>query len=121
MQLYNCHGAANEKFNFEDSGALSSQGQLCFAALDRAPMGEKDIELWSKPLGDGKVAAFVLNSGPNVTTKFNLTDLGFAGEVAVRDVWARQDLPSATASVAVTLDMHDSALFVLTGKQSSFV
>jgi len=79
------------------------------------------IELWSKPLADGKVAALVLNNAGHVLTSFDLADLGITGNASVRDVWARRDLPTASGSVALELEEHDSSLLVFTPTQSTIV
>lgn len=110
VQIYKCHGAANEKFSFESSGHMSSQGKLCLAGRASKPVGNGDIELWMKPLGGGKVAAFLINSGANTTASFNLTDIGVTGEAQVRDLWARKDLATAKGTFAAKLGEHDSAL-----------
>lgn len=118
LQLYSCHGADNEKFIFETSGAVSSQGKVCLAGRDAAPAtGEGELELWSKPLLDGKIAAFVLNHGDHVITSFDLADLNITGDVGVRDIWLKQDLPSVGGSISLELQKHDSAFLVLTPKQ----
>jgi len=122
LQLYNCHGVANEKFKFEDSGALSSQGQLCFTGRNTQPGGgNHELELWAKPLGGGHVAAFVLNNGGETEASFTLADLNISGEVGVRNVWAHQDLPTVRGSVTVNLQERDSAMLVLSFKKGSLV
>jgi len=119
IQLYSCHGVANEKFTFEDDGSVSSQGQLCLAGRAAVPVHNGELELWAKPLGDGKVAAFVLNNGNHVVTDFDLADLNMTGDVSVRDVWARQDLPALTGgSIPLELDLHGSAMFILTPQKA---
>merc|ERR1712012_1223910 len=111
-------GAANEKFAFEDSGAISSQGQVCFAGRDTAPAGgDGSIELWAKPLHDRKIAALVLNNGDYVVTDIDLADLNIT-DAGVRDVWARQDLPSQGGTFTVELEPHGSALLIFTPKRA---
>merc|ERR1712070_834920 len=89
VQLYGCHGAANEKFTFEQSGHLSSQGQVCLAGRAERPSGDGGIELWMKPVGGGKIAAFLMNSGSDVTATMNLSDIGIKGGAKVRDIWEK--------------------------------
>lgn len=116
LELYRCHGAANEKFIFEKDGALSSQGKLCLAGRDAEP-ATASLELWVKPLGIGKVAAFVLNNGEKVTASFDVSEvMPSATEVLVRDVWAKKDLPNSRGSISVTLGQRDSAMLLLTSK-----
>merc|ERR1711939_287164 len=105
--LYGCHGADNEKFSFDASGTLSSQGQLCLAGREANP-STSSLELWAKPLGDGKVAAFVLNNDKNVTASFAVSEvMPSSNKVSVRDVWARKDLGDAEGSITVTLGERD--------------
>jgi len=114
--LYGCHGADNEKFSFEANGTLSSQGQLCLAGREANP-STSSLELWAKPLGGGKVAAFVLNNDKNVTASFGVSEvMPSSNKVSVRDVWARKDLGDAEGSITVTLGERDSALLVLAPK-----
>lgn len=117
VQLYQCHGVANEVFKF-DSGRLSAEGKLCLAGRDAKPSGgggAGDIELWAKPVGGGRVAAFVVNNdGDAVTADVALADLNITSSAKVRDVWAHADLADAKSSISVQLKGHDSAMLVLT-------
>jgi len=119
LQLYNCHGAANEQFMFEASGAMSSQGLLCLAGRDAVPDGNAgQVELWAKPLESGRVAAFILNNGGHIVTSLNLADLNITGDVSVRDIWKSEDLPAVGGSYTVELEEHDSAMVVFSPKQT---
>lgn len=113
-KLYSCFGIPGQHFVFAGNGALESPTlKLCFAGREYEPALGPNMELWAKPLAHGKVAAFVMNKGNQVSTSFNLSDLKLSGSVAVRDVWAKRDLGSMTGAVNVDLAFHDSALFVL--------
>jgi alpha-galactosidase len=92
-----------------DQDVLGVQGVRVSPA---APAG---AECWAKPLADGSVAALLLNRGEapaDVTCTF--AELGLAnpnGAAAVRDLWARADLGSATgAYTAKALRAHQSML-----------
>eukprot|EP01062_Namystynia_karyoxenos_P015880 TRINITY_DN157_c0_g1_i2.p1 TRINITY_DN157_c0_g1~~TRINITY_DN157_c0_g1_i2.p1 ORF type:complete len:447 (+),score=168.08 TRINITY_DN157_c0_g1_i2:68-1342(+) len=71
------------------------------------------VELWTKPLGSGRLAAFLLNTGTAAPAQLSLTAVGFPGGATVRDVWNRKDLGRAQGSINATLGEHDSAFYVL--------
>jgi len=70
----------------------------------------------TKPLSAGRVAVFLMSNGAtNGTMAVDLTQLGFAVErrVAVRDVWARTDLPAAVGTFhSDSFGGHDSRFYV---------
>jgi len=112
VQLYGCHGAPNEKFTFNPNGTLSSQEKICLAGRAAAPQSSDVVEIWAKPLGGGKVAAFALNDGDNVTVTLHLSDFVSTSQAMVRDVWAKNDLGKMTNTITVNLGKRDSAMFV---------
>ncbi len=76
-------------------------------------------EVWCKPLADGRSVAVVLlnlddDLSHNVTASFS--DIGLPGSVsvAVRDLWAHKDLPSATDSLTASVEPHGTRMFKLT-------
>ena len=76
-------------------------------------------EVWCKPLADGRSVAVVLlnlddDHSHNVTASFS--DIGLPGSVsvAVRDLWAHKDLPSATDSLTASVEPHGTRMFKLT-------
>ena len=78
------------------------------------------VEVWTKPLGEGRVAAFflnTLNSGdPNATVAITvaLPDLNITGAVKVRDVWGKADLPMVKSGGSFTTSMgHHASSFVV--------
>merc|ERR1712048_404072 len=118
LQLFKCSGVANAKFEFDGSGTLSSQKELCFVGRNSPPVQTTGtFELWMKPLLDGKLAVFVLNNGDQAATAIDLADLNITS-ASVRDVWAKTDLPKVSGSLPVKLQERDSALFILTPEKA---
>lgn len=74
------------------------------------------LEVWAKPVGRGRVAAFVINTedtgADNATVDLELALLNLTGTVRVRDVWAKADLGEATGTLRVSVEHHGSAFFV---------
>lgn len=76
----------------------------------------KAVEVWMKPVGQGRTAAFVINTEDkvrdNATITIQLSDLGITGETKVRDVWHKKDLPLASGAITTELEYHGSQFFV---------
>ena len=81
-------------------------------AIDQDTMGsqarcllEKDsVQVWGRPLSDGSYAAGIFNMGDealNVNVKEILSESGYTGTGALRDVWRQQDCPAT-----VTIPSH---------------
>jgi alpha-galactosidase len=80
-----------------------------------SPAAPAGAECWARPLADGSVAALLLNRGATpASVTCSWAELGLkdpAGAAAVRDLWARADLGTATgAYTAKGLRAHASAL-----------
>jgi alpha-galactosidase len=59
---------------------------------------EGGLEIWAKPLADGAKAVGLFNlSDQPAYLEVNFADLGFAGPVKARDLWAAKDLGAMTA------------------------
>ena len=98
------------------SAALGGGAEVCVATRSFAPPARNaTFELWSKPLGGGRVAALLLNNGLPANASFALADLGVTGAAAVRDVNSHRDLGVLGAGGAFTaaLAVHDSALLII--------
>jgi alpha-galactosidase len=91
-------------------------------AIDQDPLGraghrvsrEGELEIWTSPLADGRVAAGLFNRGAkpsSVTARW--ADLGLRGPVRVRDAWARKDLGSFADGFTVEVEPHGVALVFL--------
>jgi len=94
-------------------------------AIDQDPPGKQarrvsqqgKLEVWARPLADGRVAAALFNRGnerASVTARW--TDLGVKGKARVRDAWARKDLGSFADAFTAEVDPHGVALVVLKGR-----
>jgi hypothetical protein len=79
-----------------------------------APKVMEPVQLWTKPLSDGSIAAVLFNPG-NVTQTANFT----MGEIGLKcatgnalSVWADGNATSTQSHVNVRIDTHDSAGFI---------
>jgi len=108
-------------FDFDSAGRLRVGGAHAMGVgetcLSRAPLN--GVQLWSKPLTGGRVAAFILNvlDVPQALA-VPLADvpglhLPQAGACAGRNVWAERDATFPGDSMDVSLAAHESAFFVL--------
>lgn len=53
------------------------------------------IQVWVKPLSDGRTAVGLINSGESpFSASVNFSDIGYRGSVHVRDLWEHKDLGS---------------------------
>jgi alpha-galactosidase len=91
-------------------------------AIDQDPLGrqarrvsqEGELEVWARPLADGRMAAGLFNRGEepaSVTARW--ADLGLDGWVHVRDTWAKKDLGSFADSFTAEVEPHGVVLVVL--------
>jgi alpha-galactosidase len=89
-------------------------------ALDQDPLGvqghrlsqEGPLEVWIKPLADHSTAVGLFNRGETtmpITVSF--ADVGLTGAIAVRDLWARNDL--GVFQGALTRDVPSHGALVL--------
>jgi len=94
-------------------------------AIDQDPLGrpghrvsrEGGLEVWTRPLADGRAAAGLFNRGEkpgSVTVRW--ADVGLRGRVRVRDAWAGKDLGSFTDGFTVEVAPHGVALVFLKGR-----
>jgi alpha-galactosidase len=94
-------------------------------AIDQDPRGRQarrvsqdgKLEVWTRPLADGRVAAGLFNRGKeraSVTARW--ADLGIRGRARVRDAWARKDLGSFTDSFTIEVEPHGVAALLLDGR-----
>jgi alpha-galactosidase len=93
-------------------------------AIDQDALGKQarrvwqdgKVEVWARPLADGRVAAGLFNRGnerAKVTARW--TDVGVKGKARVRDAWARKDLGSFADAFAADVEPHGVALVVVKG------
>jgi alpha-galactosidase len=70
-----------------------------------------NVEIWSKPLSNGKTAVAVFNRGERpAKINFRWTDLGLSGSREVRDLWARADLQDQGEFFTAVVLPHGSVL-----------
>jgi alpha-galactosidase len=92
-----------------DQDALGRQG--------RRISQQGKLEVWAKPLADGRVAAGLFNRGEeraSVTARW--LDLGIRGRARVRDAWARKDLGSFADGFTAAVEPHGVALVLAKGR-----
>lgn len=70
-------------------------------------------QVWrSRRADDGSYVVALFNLGDTpATVTANWADLGFGGDAAVRDLWARSDVGTVSNSISRALPKHGSALF----------
>ncbi len=94
-------------------------------AINQDPLGRQarrvaqdgELEVWAKPLADGRVAAGLFNRGEepgSLTARW--ADLELAGKVRVRDAWAKKDLGAFADELTVEVEPHGVVLVVLKGR-----
>jgi alpha-galactosidase len=91
-------------------------------AIDQDPLGKQgdrlyqsaDIDVWTKPLSNGRVAVGLFNRawGPR-DISIDLSEVGFTDGANVRDVWQQQDLGHKSGVVTSTVPRHGVALLIV--------
>lgn len=115
VQVYACNGGSNQQFSIQGSSVKAGSGQ-CLAIRHGEPESTSGFQLWVKPVGNGAVAALVINaySDKSMPVDIYLSDLGIpAGStVNVRAIWDKKDLATASTSFQTdTIGPHDSRLY----------
>jgi alpha-galactosidase len=65
--------------------------------------------------GKGKyLALFNLSAGEPAPIEAKLADLGFTGDVTIRDLWSHQDLGKFNGSFSPTIASHGASLYLIT-------
>ncbi|MCA9236129.1 MAG: NPCBM/NEW2 domain-containing protein [Planctomycetales bacterium] len=77
-----------------------------------APIDERGlVEVWAKPMEDGSWAVGAFNRGVTETEAIiDLSKLGLAGKVRLRDLWRQEDLPTDGHAYRTTLPRHGCVL-----------
>jgi alpha-galactosidase len=87
-----------------DQDSLGKQGERVMAAGDH--------EIWTRTLANGSTAVAIFNRGANDTTiTAQWGDIGLANHGAVRDLWAKANLPGRGATLTVAVPSHGAALW----------
>ena len=92
-------------------------------AIDQDPLGaqatrvskEGDLEVWSRPLGDGSRAVGLFNRGSaeaRMTVRWS--DIGVTGTQKVRDLWAHSDRGTGTQAFWADVPSHGVVLLKVT-------
>jgi alpha-galactosidase len=91
-------------------------------AVDQDPMGKAGdrvravgpLELWSRPLKDGRVAVALFNrlQGPSKMT-FKLSEIGWNGPAKARDLWTHEDVGKITDSYTANVPRHGVVMLIL--------
>lgn len=101
-------------FEVTSDGELRNQNGTCIVEVPWY-----GVQMWSKPLLQGKVAVLFLNpldQAQNISIP--LADVPgqpcSKGACAVRDVWAQQDIGSQSDHLSISLATHQTAYYILT-------
>lgn len=72
---------------------------------------ERQLEIWTRPLSDGTIAAGFFNRGyaaADITLRWD--KLGLDGRQPVRDLWMRQELGKVRDSITLSVNAHGAKL-----------
>jgi len=88
-------------------------------AIDQDPLGKQgqrlsksgDVEIWSRPLADGAVAAAIFNRGEaQAQVSLKLADLGAGLKGKARDLWAARNVKFKNGVYTTTVPRHGVVL-----------
>ena len=100
----------------EELIAIDQDPAVIMAQVVREDSG---VQTWVKPLGsedsDVKAVALLNRNNYEVAVTVDWSELGFTGDVEVRDLWAHEDL-TVTSKYNVTLPAHGTAVFKVMGE-----
>jgi alpha-galactosidase len=92
-----------------DQDGLGKQGNRVYA--------EGPVEIWAKQLRGGTKAVAIFNFGETASEmrgiRLHLKEMGFAGSVTARDVWAAKDLGKIKNDWRTTIPRHGVVLLVV--------
>ena len=109
MTPYTLAMLTNREVLAVDQDSLGKQGHPV--------LQEGAFEVWMKPMGDGSVVVGLFNrskESDKMTVYFS--HLGISGEVAVRDLWLREDLGDFRENYSVYVPAHGVVLVKLKAK-----
>ena len=109
-----------------DSAAAETMMNPEILAVNQDPLGKQAVrvarkgglEVWRKPMGDGSIAAALLNrtdAGAEIELRWR--DLGLLDneKLHVRDLWARQDVGEAREKLVRPVPAHGTVMLRLSG------
>ncbi len=88
-------------------------------AIDQDPLGKQakrvakngDLEVWARPLSDGGYAVGLFNRGASsAKVSANWSDVGAAGQMRVRDLWAHADRGKVADQFSADVPSHGVVL-----------
>eukprot|EP00039_Didymoeca_costata_P013691 m.212146 g.212146 ORF g.212146 m.212146 type:complete len:570 (-) comp15848_c0_seq7:67-1776(-) len=122
VQMYDCHLAPNELFEFKNGmNMVSAQGSCVIARAVSPRIAGSTVQLWTKPQPNNSMAVLFLSNQDNTpgysnqTYTINSTDIGVSyTNFAVRDIYKHSDL--GTFKNTFTTDAfggHDSRFYLI--------
>jgi alpha-galactosidase len=91
-------------------------------AINQDPLGrqarraikDRHLEVWKKPLADGRFALGLLNRGPQTDEiRVKWTDIALEPSWRVRDVWTREDLGTVRDTISRRVASHETCVLLL--------
>jgi alpha-galactosidase len=91
-------------------------------AVNQDPLGrqarraikDRHLEVWKKPLADGRVALGLLNRGPQADeVRLKWTDVALKPSWRVRDLWTKEDLGTVRDTVTRRVASHETCVLLL--------
>ena len=102
-----------------DDFTLSLLGNDEVLEVDQDPLGQAalriavdgDLEVWAKPMEDGRKVAGLFNLGERgATATVKFADLGLVGKHVVRDLWRQKDLGTFAGQFSAPVGRHGVVL-----------
>ncbi len=91
-------------------------------ALNQDPLGrqarraikDRHVEVWKKPLADGRFALGLLNRGPQAgEVRLKWTDIALKPAWRVRDLWTKEDLGTVRDTITRRVGSHETCVLLL--------
>jgi alpha-galactosidase len=107
------------KMTEADKGILLNTEAIGIDQDSRGLQGDRlhqsgDLEVWTKPLGGGRVAVGLFNRAwSNREISVDLAEIGFQDGAGLRDVWKHKDLGHATGVFTDTVPGHGVTLLIV--------
>jgi alpha-galactosidase len=78
------------------------------------------LEVWARPLADGRTAIGLFNRGLHAA-KMSLSwkDLGLTGQRIVRDLWAQKNLGTFANEFSATVPAHGTVLVAVAARAAA--
>jgi alpha-galactosidase len=80
----------------------------------RRAIKDRHIEIWKKPMANGRVALGLLNRGPQTEeVRLKWTDIALQSSWSVQDVWAGTEMGRVRDSIALPVASHETRVLLL--------